>query len=217
MKSILRLLILFFIPAMLTMTFTSCHSSKKIAVAESYTGKSVEWTTLYTPVNITVDKPMSASFSARATMKNGEYVHVSMRFIGMEVAVLYLDNDSAYFIDKYHKYAFAESLDNLLGRRYNYLSLADIQSIILGQKSIPDNDDVKIAASRFVDTPAGSVASAIAIDAKSEQMTLEGMLTWNPADATWNDAQRNVSFNMPSNYKRITLSSLKSYFKNLNF
>lgn len=217
MKTISQTLFAALLLICMTTVLSGCHSSKKIATSDSYSGRASSWTTLYAPVNVTVDKPMSAGFSGRATMERDKYIHVSMRFIGMEVAAMYIDTDSVCFVDKYHKYVFAESLDNLLGSKYSYLTIGDIQQIILGQKSIPDAEGLNVTATKYVDTPAGSVASELSIEATTPQVTVDAFLSWNPADAQWNDPTKTISFKVPSNYRRITLSTLKSYLKNLSF
>lgn len=208
--------ILYILAAMLALTLGACHSSRTAnapgALADS---RQPDWTTLYSNIDVSLTAPATMGVSGRATMRRGEYIHVSMRFFGMEVAALYLDADSAYFVDKYHRYLFAEPLKALLGADYDYLTLADIQSVILGQKLLPENGAVTTVPSGFVETPAGLVASVLTLNADTPQGRIGGRLEWSPDRAKWNEPDRNVSFSVPSNYQRISADALRNMLKNM--
>lgn len=195
-------------------TLVSCRSKR---VATTFREQNDAWTTLYASVNVDMSKPMSMGCSGRLTMENDKYIHLSMRFIGMEVAVLYMDKDSIYFVDKYHKYFFAEPLDVILGETYRHLSIGDIQRIFLGQKLIAETENVIIHPDNFVETPAGPVASDITVMADTEQGSIKGSIDWKPASAKWNDENRKATFKAPDNYKRITPTNLKSMLKSMSF
>lgn len=209
---------LLYLSAMLCvlLALPACHSQKKSVAAQSY-DTTEEWSTLYAPVNVQIDKPMSMSFGGRVTMANGAYIHVSMRFIGMEVAAVYLDTDSAFFVDKYHKAVFAEPLATLLGSRYSHLGISDIQNILLGRATVPASDHASITPADFVETPVGQIASTLHIEASAKQGTLDATVDWKPATAKWNEPDRSVSFKMPANYRRISLESLRQMLGNLKF
>lgn len=201
---------------LLTFMLVSCHSKKNISSTD-YTEESSEWTTLYAPLNINIEKPSPMSLSTRATMKNGEYIHLSMRFLGMEVAAAYIDNDSIFFVDKYHKYIFAEPLTEVLGQKYSNLNIADIQNIFLGRTQVNDNPNGKITTSDFVKTPVGLIASYFNVIIETADGDMEGNIEWNPASAKWNEPNRSASFKAPSNYQRITSEGLRGALKSMTF
>lgn len=90
-----------------------------------------EWSTLSVPVKIELSKPKRFSISGRAYMERDKSVFISLRFLGMEVGTIYIDNDSLFLTEKIHKYYVAEGVKSLLG---GYpLTVADVQSLLLGQ------------------------------------------------------------------------------------
>ena len=211
--------LLFFLAlALMSVMLPSCHSTRTASESTVLASdREVAWTSFYAPVSVNISNPMKMAASGRATFENGKYIHISMRFLGMEVVVIYIDNDSVYFVDKYHKYIFAEPLHKILGEKYKNLTLADIQKILLGQKSIPANDNIRISPSFYVSTPAGQVASRMSIDAITPQADISGGWEWSQYEAKWNDPGRTASFKVPENYTVITLDNLKSMLKNFSF
>ena len=200
---------------MMAFLVASCHSSKSVtAVQTSKSSRSESaWTNVYGSVNLSMTRPMSMGFSGKATMERGKYIHVSMRMIGFEVGSMYIDADSAYVVDKFHRYLFAEPLSVLLGERYDYLTIYDLQDIVLGQKPVPETERASVVASDFVDTPAGMVASLLKISVETPKTPVSGALEWNPASATWNDPKRTATFSVPKNYTRISVDNLKEMLK----
>ena len=198
---------------------TSCRSKQtaEMQMYDNSIGASADWSTVYSNVSLTVERPMSLSTTARMTMENGKYVHMSMRFLGMEIAVVYIDNEMAYFVDKYHKYLFAEPLQQLLGEQYAGLTLADIQKIILGQQKLPVTENVDFSTYGIVDTPTGEVASALAFSVITDQGPVQGRMTWRPADAKWNEENRTVNFSVPSNYQQVSIDNVKEILKSMSY
>lgn len=120
--------------------------AKRNPMVQTLAATYTPWTSVYAPVNVRLERPASFSFSARATMVYGKYVHLSLRVLGMEAGVVYVDNDSAYIIDKLHKKAVAAPMTELTRR--TSITLADIQGILLGQAVYPGEgilaDDNKV-------------------------------------------------------------------------
>ena len=211
----MRKISIFFLFAISLLITTGCSVNRNKAVAYG-TKAATEWTNVYGSVNLTSSSPMSMSFSGRTTMENGKYINVSLRVFGMEAAVFHLDNDSVYFVDKYHKYFFAEPLKVVLGSKYGNLDIADIQKIIFGQTKVPESEKIIIRPEDFVSTPAGEVASVLQLFSETPHGKIEGVWKWKPADAKWNEPDRKANFKCPDNYRRITIESLESLFKSLN-
>lgn len=132
----------------LTAATSSCRSSKTASDAAAIATNSAsvnvdqrfnsmvtdgfaDWTTLSVPVKIELSQPKHFSISGRAYMRRDQSVMFSLRFLGMEVANIYIDNDSVFIAEKFHKYYIAEDVKSLLG---GYpLSIADLQSLLIGQ------------------------------------------------------------------------------------
>lgn len=111
-----------------------------------------DWSTLSAPVKIEIDKPKRFSISGRAYMERDKSVLISLRFLGMEVGTVYIDNDSLFITEKIHKYYVAEDVKSLLG---GYpLTIADLQSLLIGQPFVAgqgrltaaDRDKVNLCA-----------------------------------------------------------------------
>lgn len=210
------------------MALTGCRSNKNSIAGQQYNGpqpsaqqkaqpSAQEWTNVYSSVNLDLIKPVSIGCGGKMTMERDKYIHLSLRIFGMEVAAVYIDNEQACFVNKYNKYVYAEPLKTVLSAEYSHLTLSDIQNIILGRMTLPDTGKAIVTPSKFVDTPAGQVASLITIFAPTPQATIEAAADWKPASASWNDPSRSVSFKIPDNYKRITSDNLRSILKNLSF
>lgn len=93
------------------------------------------WTDAYIPFKLKMAAPVSLSVSGRATMVYGRSVHMSLRVFGMEVAVFHADNDSAWLVDRMHKYICTVPLSSLTGR--TGLTLANVQDIMIGRAVYP--------------------------------------------------------------------------------
>lgn len=127
----------------------ACSSKKQAAAGRPHTGIQAkrtpeaaelagtyrEWTSFYAPMSFKLSKPANFGFSGRATMEYGKYIHLSLRMLGLEVGVVYVDNDSAYVLDKYHKVALAAPLSDVTSR--TSITLADLQGMLMGQAVYP--------------------------------------------------------------------------------
>lgn len=108
-------------------------------VANSYR----EWSTLSVPVKIELTQPKRFSISGRAYMERDKSVFISLKFFGMEVGTIFIDNDSLFVTEKIHKYYVAEGVKSLLG---GYpLTVADIQSLLLGQPFMAGKGRLSVA------------------------------------------------------------------------
>lgn len=107
---------------------------KEMTTAERYSAlvdSYKEWATVSVPVKIELESPQRFSISGKAYMARDKSVLISLRMLGLEVATVYVDNDSLFITEKLHKYYFAEDVKSLLG---GYpLTVGDLQSLLLGQ------------------------------------------------------------------------------------
>lgn len=90
-----------------------------------------DWNEVTMPVRLTLTEPKSLNLSARATMKRGQYINMSVRMLGFEVAALWLDTDSIHIVDRYHKAYFSAGVAKAFGNAG--LTVNDIQDLLLGR------------------------------------------------------------------------------------
>ncbi len=109
---------------------TSSVSTK--TVYEQLVAGYKDWTDVQMPVKLALSSPKSFSFSGRMSMVKGKDILLSFRVLGMEVANVYVDADSIYAVDKYHKYFCSESLANV----FKKASITDVQNLLMGRAVI---------------------------------------------------------------------------------
>lgn len=125
------------------MLTTGCRSSKQTIAdyeavvtdaTESYynmVDSCKEWHDVTMPVKVELKSPSSMSVSGRARMVKDESLYISFRVFGMEVAQLYVDQDSIHATYKLKKMYISESLSEIKG---NFpLTLGNLQDIMLGR------------------------------------------------------------------------------------
>lgn len=93
------------------------------------------WHDVYMPVSLTLKRPISMGVSGRATMVRDSLIHISLRMLGIEVAVAHVTPDSVWLVDKYHKYLCSAPTSAITGA--NNLSLGDLQDMLLGRAFYP--------------------------------------------------------------------------------
>lgn len=132
----------------------SCGSQRRAVSPEELATASVEqrfdamvasykpWHTISMPVRVELKSPSKVSLSGRAYMVSDSLIHVSMRVLGFEVAVMHVTADSVYCVDKIHKLAVIESIDRLSAS--TGITLGQLQSIMLGRAIVP-GEGVKLS------------------------------------------------------------------------
>lgn len=126
--------------------FSACHSSRGLtghnqetvnepaSLADKYnslvSGYGV-WECVDVPVKVELKSPSRISLSGRAYMRRGTDIFISMRFLGMEVATLYVSKDSLFATEKLHKYYVAESISGLMAA--HGITVSDIQDAMMGR------------------------------------------------------------------------------------
>ncbi|MDE7410931.1 MAG: DUF4292 domain-containing protein [Paramuribaculum sp.] len=129
------------------LALSGCKSQKDFATAIGYNtmsmpvnkserysgvvGRYRQWERLRLPVNVRINAPTQMSASGTVTMDYGKSILVSMRVLGMEVAVIYVDNDSILIADKFHKRYFSDKVSDLLAGFD--VSVSNLQNLLLGR------------------------------------------------------------------------------------
>ena len=129
------------------------------------------WTTFYAPFSMRLSKPVSFNISGRATMVRDQAIQLSMRMLGMEVAVAYINADSATIVDKFHKYIVSVPFPSIAGR--TNLTVADLQNLLLGQAFYPGSGTIT----------AGEADAQFSMEKSGDTLILTPRRT--PAGATW--------------------------------
>lgn len=93
-----------------------------------------KWDVVSVPVNLSVSRPVSISFSGRAYFSRDKSVYISLRKLGFEVARLYVTSDSLYAVDKFNKRYVAESL---AGVTKSGVGIRDLQNLLIGLPFLP--------------------------------------------------------------------------------
>lgn len=145
---------IYILPWLMLATLTGCSTAKKATSAsptvngtqnaETYFRQIIEadgqWKQIKVPFNINITQPTQISASGQATMVRGEYINLSMRVLGMEVAALYITNDSVLCVDRWNKRYISENLRQLLkGFPANISNLQDFLTghpFIIGTESL---------------------------------------------------------------------------------
>lgn len=89
------------------------------------------WSDVEMPVRLQLSSPKSVSISGKAVMVRDKEIYLSFRMLGFEVASVYMNTDSVYAADKYHKVMFAESLTAVTGKLG--VTIGNIQDMLTGR------------------------------------------------------------------------------------
>lgn len=99
--------------------------------AESLCATYAEWDDVSLPLKASVSAKSGLSCSGKASMKRGQWISISLRMLGFEVASLWIDSDSIHAVDRYHKIYLSESITSIMGSRA--VTVADIQDLLMGR------------------------------------------------------------------------------------
>lgn len=183
------------------------------------------WHDVVLPVKLSLKSPTSFSLGGRATIVRDSVVYMSFRVLGFEAAVLNVTADSVFFVDKYHKYYFAESMDAVLGRYRKDMGIGHIQELLMGRSPLAVDNvvtfgatsalPVSITYSNYEDACPGRMPRTVGIDATMKKMEVRAAIEWTPSSARCNTYPQ-VRFRRPGNgYRRITIAEAQQMFKNI--
>lgn len=156
--------ILWAVVLMLALSLGGCRSSQGVPSSEvspvgatfdaanSYellTGSYKAWQDVEMPVKLSLEEPTGFSASGKAVMVNGRGMSISLRKLGFEVAVLYIGPEDIIMVSKPLRIAYRESTERVTAA--TGMTVADIQSALLGRLFIPGQGTADAAGRRRFD------------------------------------------------------------------
>lgn len=105
------------------------------------------WNRVRVPFTLRLNAPQKASISGTATMERGRLLLLSMRVLGIEMAVVQVTPDSATFVDKMNRRYLSLPVDKALGGFD--ANLSNIQDLLTGRAFLLGTDS--LAATRQSD------------------------------------------------------------------
>lgn len=154
---------------LLTLAFAGCRSQKGTTQAGGDTREGVAipantalnsrytmlteswkpWTDMEASLKISLNSPAKLNASGKAWMKRGEWISISIRMLGFEVATLWVDRDSVVAVDKFHKKYVSEPTSRLLGDAD--VTLEDMQDLLTGRAFLVGSGTAKVTDRRQFD------------------------------------------------------------------
>lgn len=127
------------------MVIAGCNSKKDTVEGDKYmpassvqkryeeiTAEYKPWHSFTTSAKVTVSMGKSLSSNAQFSMERGKWILISVRpFLGIEMMRLYIDNDSAFLVDKTHKAVVALGLKQFTSEIP--VTIGDLQDMFLGR------------------------------------------------------------------------------------
>lgn len=101
------------------------------------------WKDVEVNAKVQITSPAKLNGAGKVYMKRGEWILVSVRMLGFEVANLWVDNDSIIAVDKFHKKYMSESISQLFG--VSGVTVADIQDLLMGRAFLTGSGTVTAA------------------------------------------------------------------------
>lgn len=154
---------------LLTILFAGCRSQKGAVEAGGDTREGVAipantalnsrytmlteswkpWTDMEVGLKVSLNSPAKLNASGKAWMKRGEWISISVRMLGFEVATLWVDRDSVVAVDKFHKKYISEPTSRLLGDAD--VTLEDMQDLLTGRAFLVGSGTAKVTDRKLFD------------------------------------------------------------------
>lgn len=114
-------------------------NSRYTMLAESWK----PWSDMEVGVKLSLNSPARLNASGKAWMKRGEWISISVRMLGFEVATLWIDRDSVVAVDKFHKKYVSEPTSRLLGG--SDVTIEEMQDVLTGRAFIVGRGTASVA------------------------------------------------------------------------
>lgn len=116
-------------------------------------GAAKEWKSVKVPVSLKLTAPRSFSVSGVLTMERNSSIHLSLRFLGMEVGAVAVTADSVFAIYKLDRLCYAASIRELTGGFP--ATVGDLQDLIMGRPFAIGYGSLRESSPRLDATAAG--------------------------------------------------------------
>lgn len=101
------------------------------------------WSDVEVGMKVSLSSPAKLNAAGKAWMKRGEWISISVRMLGFEVATLWVDRDSVVAVDKFHKKYISEPTSRLLGDAN--VTLEDMQDLLMGRAFLAGSGTATVA------------------------------------------------------------------------
>lgn len=165
LKSCLKILL----AVILTASIAGCRSQKETASAGSDLREGVAvpantalnsrytmlteswkpWSDVEVGVKVSLTSPAKLNAAGKAWMKRGEWISISVRMLGFEVATLWVDRDSVVAVDKFHKKYVSQPTKKVLGDAN--VTIEDIQDMLMGRAFLAGRGTASVADRKLFD------------------------------------------------------------------
>lgn len=185
-------------------TLPSCRSKKDVAGGDLIVQEEVKWKNVSMPVKFELLEPQKFTLSGRATLVRGEYVYVTVRFLGFEVAQLYVTPQEA---DAVIKQGNRMWIQEPIGERLASLNIPFevLQEAMLGEPDaisrLPQGLDLTFGGTR--ESP------VLTLRIKAKNSSVMARMTMSLSEAQW-DTPHPAGFTTPgSDYTKIAVKDLQ--------
>lgn len=158
MKKTMRLLYMLVV-AMMSVYMASCRTSRNGTYATASGNPDVmisvsdarvalrqtvaaygEWERVKIPLTVRIASPKQLSVGASIEMQRGEYIYISMRYLGVEVCSMWATSDSVTVVDRMHKCYVSEPVSGFLGGFP--VNVSNLQDLFLGRVFVLGQSEV---------------------------------------------------------------------------
>lgn len=192
--------------ALMTMAFAGCRSKKEAAPQtqqiETPVVEQPSWNSVQMPVRVTIDNPMRLSMNGTMTLVRGEYILVSFRTFGFEVAQACVTPEQMDLVLKMpSKMWVSEPLGERLTKRdIDFTKLQD--ALLDNSLRLP-----KLPGSISVTTGGTDETPEVSVEMTAKGSKISATISYDLAQAKWEPANP-ARFSTPgSGYKKISLET----------
>lgn len=175
MKRIYRIILI--LAALLLLA--GCRSQKQAVVTPQE--EEATWRNVQMPVTVTMLKPQKMSISGTATLVRGEYVYISLRFLGFEVGQINVTPAEADVVLKQPQKLWVNMPVDAYLERLG-VPFTSLQEIMMGNRDFMS----KVPRDMRVTFGGSEEKPEVEISGKLKGKDVELVLTWNLGAAKWN-------------------------------
>lgn len=138
------------------------------------------WERIRVPFTLRLNAPQKASISGTATMERGRMLILSMRVLGIEMAVVQVTPDSATFVDKMNRRYLSLPIDKALGGFD--ANISNIQDLLTGRAFLLGTDSLAATRQSDFDVNITDAGRAWTLTPKRAPKDAAYSFTFNPAN-----------------------------------